>query len=39
MPGGEYPFWVVWKGDDKAYVSSLRDREIVVLGVASDVPP
>jgi DNA-binding beta-propeller fold protein YncE len=38
VPGGEYPFWVVWKGDDKAYVSSLRDREIVVLGLAGDVP-
>jgi DNA-binding beta-propeller fold protein YncE len=31
VPGGEYPFWAVFKGDDKAYVSSLRDREIVVL--------
>ena len=38
VPGGEYPFWVVWKGDGKAYVSSLRDREIVVLGVTGDVP-
>jgi YVTN family beta-propeller protein len=31
VPGGEYPYWVVFKGDDKAYVSSERDREIVVL--------
>jgi YVTN family beta-propeller protein len=31
VPGGEYPYWTVFKGDDKAYVSSLRDREIVVL--------
>ena len=31
VAGGEYPFWAVCKGDDKAYVSSLRDREIVVL--------
>jgi YVTN family beta-propeller protein len=31
VPGGEYPYWVVFKGDDKAYVSSLRDREILVL--------
>jgi len=31
VPGGEYPFWVVIKGNDKAYVSSIRDREIVVL--------
>ena len=35
-PGGEYPFWVVWKGDDKAYVSSVRDREVVVLGFSGD---
>jgi YVTN family beta-propeller protein len=31
VPGGEFPYWVVFKGDDRAYVSSLRDREIVVL--------
>ena len=31
VPGGEFPFWAVFKGDDKAYISSLRDREIVVL--------
>jgi DNA-binding beta-propeller fold protein YncE len=31
VPGGEYPYGVVFKGDDKAYVSSLRDREIVVI--------
>jgi YVTN family beta-propeller protein len=30
-PGGEYPYGVVFKGNSKAYVSSLRDREIVVL--------
>jgi YVTN family beta-propeller protein len=35
VPGGEYPFWAVFKGNDKAYVSSLRDREIVVLDVRS----
>jgi DNA-binding beta-propeller fold protein YncE len=33
VAGGEYPYWVVFKGDDKAYVSSQRDREIVVLDV------
>ncbi len=38
VPGGEYPFWAVFKGDDKAYVSSQRDREIVVLGVHNDTP-
>ena len=31
VPGGEYPYWVIFKGDDKAYVASQRDREIVVL--------
>jgi DNA-binding beta-propeller fold protein YncE len=33
-PGGEYPFWVVLKGNGSsatAYVSSVRDREIVVV--------
>src|SRR2546423_7969305 len=33
IPGGEYPYWVAFKGNDKAYVSSLRDREIVALNV------
>jgi DNA-binding beta-propeller fold protein YncE len=34
VPGGEYPFWVAVKGsglDTTAYVSSIRDREIVVV--------
>jgi DNA-binding beta-propeller fold protein YncE len=31
VPGGEYPFWVAFKGNDTLYVSSLRDREIVVV--------
>jgi YVTN family beta-propeller protein len=33
-PGGEYPFWVVVKGNGasaSAYVSSVRDREVVVV--------
>lgn len=33
VAGGEYPFGVVFASDNKAYVSSLRDREIVVLAV------
>jgi YVTN family beta-propeller protein len=33
VPGGEYPYGVAFKDNDKAYVSSLRDREIVVLDV------
>ena len=35
VPGGEYPLWVVIKGDDTAYISSIRDREIVVVNFAS----
>src|SRR6185436_11934240 len=34
VPGGEYPFWVAVKGNGEnatAYVSSIRDREIVVV--------
>ncbi len=37
IPGGEYPFWVAVKGSGSnatAYVSSLRDREIVVVNLA-----
>ncbi len=37
VPGGEYPFWVVIKGDEKAYVSSVRDREIVVVSLKRGV--
>jgi DNA-binding beta-propeller fold protein YncE len=33
IAGGEYPFWVAIKGDEKAYVSSIRDREIVVVSL------
>jgi YVTN family beta-propeller protein len=32
-PGGEYPFWVVIQGDSIAYVSSIRDREIVTVDI------
>jgi YVTN family beta-propeller protein len=31
VAGGEYPDWVAVKGNDTAYVSSERDREIVVV--------
>jgi DNA-binding beta-propeller fold protein YncE len=37
IPGGEFPFWVAIKGNDKAYISSPRDRQIVVLRLSS--PP
>ena len=33
VAGGEFPYWVAFKGSDTVYVSSLRDREIVVVGV------
>jgi YVTN family beta-propeller protein len=32
-PGGEYPFWIVIKGNKTAYISSLRDREIDVVSL------
>src|SRR5437763_433193 len=34
VPGGEYPLWVAIKGNDTAYISSIRDREIVVVNFA-----
>ncbi|GAC1550227.1 MAG: hypothetical protein NVS2B9_16550 [Myxococcales bacterium] len=34
-PGGEYPFWVSVKGNDKAYVSSQRDGEVDVVDLAT----
>lgn len=40
IPGGEYPFWVALKGIGTAtapytaYVSSIRDREIVVVNLS-----
>lgn len=36
-PGGEYPFWAVVKGNASnatAYISSIRDREIVVVSLS-----
>jgi len=38
VPGGEYPFWVVVKGAGAgatAYISSIRDREIVVVNLGA----
>jgi YVTN family beta-propeller protein len=29
VPGGEFPYWVAFKGSNTVYVSSQRDREIV----------
>ncbi|MHB8524887.1 MAG: bifunctional YncE family protein/alkaline phosphatase family protein [Candidatus Acidiferrales bacterium] len=36
VPGGEFPFWIVIKGNDTAYVSSPRDRQIVVLDISGE---
>ncbi|WP_237394912.1 bifunctional YncE family protein/alkaline phosphatase family protein [Methylacidimicrobium sp. AP8] len=36
LPGGEYPMDVAWVGKGKAYVASLRDREIVVVGMEAE---
>lgn len=36
VPGGEYPLWVAIKGNDTAYISSIRDREVVVVNFAAD---
>ena len=30
-PGGEYPFWVQMMNNNTAYISSIRDRQIVVV--------
>ena len=43
-PGGEYPFWVVMTGsvagmNVKAYVSSIRDREIDVVSMYACTAP
>ena len=39
VPGGEYPLWVVIKGNTTAYVSSLRDREVDVVNIANPAAP
>jgi DNA-binding beta-propeller fold protein YncE len=31
VPGGEFPFWVLIHGNHRAWISSPRDRQIVVL--------
>jgi DNA-binding beta-propeller fold protein YncE len=33
QPGGEFPFWIAIRGNDTAYISSERDREIVVVSL------
>jgi YVTN family beta-propeller protein len=38
VAGGEYPYWVVMRGNDTAYVSSVRDRQIVVVKLGGAAP-
>src|SRR5262252_6424596 len=35
VAGGEFPYWVTIKGNNTAYVSSIRDREIVMVDIAA----
>jgi YVTN family beta-propeller protein len=38
FPGGEFPYWIAVRGSSMAYVSSVRDREIVVVDLRGSVP-
>jgi YVTN family beta-propeller protein len=38
VPGGEFPYWVTVLGNDFAYVSSVRDREVVVIKLQGSSP-
>src|SRR5216683_90707 len=38
VPGGEYPFWVAIKGNATAFVTSERDREVVVVDISTARP-
>jgi WD40 repeat protein len=38
VSGGQYLFWVVIQGNEKAYVSSQRDREIVIIDLTAATP-
>jgi DNA-binding beta-propeller fold protein YncE len=37
-PGGEFPFWVAISGNDTAFITSERDREIVVVDISGQIP-
>jgi DNA-binding beta-propeller fold protein YncE len=39
VPGGESPFGVAVKGNNTAYISSLRDREVDVVDIADPARP
>ena len=36
VPGGEYPFAILWRDETHAYVSAPRDRQIVVLDMSGE---
>src|SRR5882724_5117085 len=38
VAGGEYPVWVAVQGSSTAFVSSARDREIVVVDISTNKP-
>ena len=38
VAGGEYPVWVAIQGSSTAFVSSARDREIVVVDLSTNSP-
>jgi DNA-binding beta-propeller fold protein YncE len=37
-PGGEFPVWVAIQGNRTAFVSSARDREVVVVDISTNTP-
>jgi YVTN family beta-propeller protein len=39
VAGGEYPWAVAMKADGKAFISSVRDRELVVLDLSTPASP
>ena len=38
VAGGEFPFWVAIQGSTTVFVTSERDREVVVVNIATPVP-
>ena len=38
LPGGEFPEWVAIQGNNTAFVSSARDREIVLVDISTNLP-
>jgi len=38
VAGGEFPYWVAIRGNDTAYISSIRDREVVAVSLGGAAP-